>query len=97
MDIQNLTIILAIADHAIRLHEAGLRRKEARAQLGFAYSAWKDKHAIEHVHRDTLDWTRMMVATKVPFEALERAKRAERYARQRLAVVVSRHQEGGAG
>lgn len=96
MDIPNLTSILAIADQAIKLHEAGQRRKEAQLQLGFAYNAWKNKHDIEHVDRDTLDWTRMMVATKAPFDALEKAKRAERYARERLAVAVNRHQKGGA-
>jgi len=96
MDIPDLSSILAIAEQAIKAHEAGLRRKEAQIHLSRAYTAWKNKHGIEHVERDTLDWTRMMVATKAPFDALEKAKRAERYARERLAIAVTRHQEGGA-
>jgi hypothetical protein len=96
MDIPNLISVLAIAEHAIKAHEAGLRRKEAQIQLSRAYNAWKSKHGIEHVDRDTLDWTRMMVATKTPYDALEKAKRAERYARERLSIAVTRHKEGGA-
>lgn len=96
MDIPDLVSVLSIAEHAIKAHDAGLRRKEAQIQLSRAYNRWKSKHGIEHVERDTLDWTRMMVATKAPYDALEKAKRAERYARDRLSIAVSRHQEGGA-
>ena len=96
MDIPSITSALTVADMAIKAHEAEGRRKEAQHELKTAYNAWKGKHDIEHVDRDTLDWTRMMVATKTPFAALEKAKRAERYARERLARAIKRHLAGGA-
>ncbi|MFG1276529.1 hypothetical protein [Xanthobacter autotrophicus] len=88
--------ILSIARQAFKAHDAEEARRRAQFRLDAAYAAWKRKHNIERVERDTLDWTRLMVATKAQFEALEKAKRAERYARQRLGGMILWYREGGA-
>lgn len=97
MDVQNLTSLLSIAEKAIAAQDAEAHRKAEQADLTEAYAAWKAKHGIERVERDTLDWTRMMVATKPRFDRVEQAKREERNAKRRLATAITRyHREGGA-
>ncbi|MFG1340957.1 hypothetical protein [Xanthobacter autotrophicus] len=91
-----LSSILSVARQAFKVYDAEKAREDAQFHLEAAYVAWKRKHGIERVERDTLDWTRMMVATKAQFQALEKAKRAERYARGRLSAIILWYREGGA-
>lgn len=89
--------LIEIAGKAIEVHKAEADRKFYDDCLGSAYGAWKERHGIERVERDTLDWSRMMVATRPEYEQLQQAKTDERNARRRLATAISRYLGRAAG
>lgn len=95
--IAGLADLLKVADAAFRWQLAEEARREAADNLDRAYGEWKHRHDIYHVDRDSLDWIRMMHATRSLYDVLQRAKNRERHARRRLFVVVARQRNVDAG
>lgn len=83
--------MLVIAERAIDVHAAEAKRKAARIHLTDAYVDWKDRNCFECVEPDTLEWVRMMSATKDEYKAFEAAKRKEFNARRRLTNAIDRY------
>ncbi|MDQ0505973.1 hypothetical protein [Xanthobacter agilis] len=91
MDVQDLTLRLAISNKALDANLAETFRKAAQAALDGAYEAWKAKRGIDQVERDTPQWDKMMKATKPQYKVLVEAKRDEKNAKRRLATAIDRY------
>jgi hypothetical protein len=79
----------------MEVRDAEVQRQAEKTNLHEAYQAWKRKHGIKRVERDTLEWIRMMQATNADHDRFEREKAVERNARRRLATAVDRYRKGG--
>lgn len=91
--VEDISALLAIADLAITVDDLEGKRRFCGDALGTAYGEWKERHGIERVERDTLDWVRMMSATKPEYESLQETKRNEKNARRRLATAIRRYRQ----
>ena len=80
-----------IAAQACRYVQAINDRTKAQGQLDDAYRAWKHQNGVNYyIGKASEEWREMLVATTVQYAAVVRAKRRERYCRDRLAVLVGR-------
>lgn len=94
LDKKNTDGLVAIAELAITIDELERDRKLKGTDLGNAYEDWKLERGIDHVERDTEEWTAMLSATKLWYEQWTEAKRQEKNARRRLVTAIRRHREG---
>jgi hypothetical protein len=87
-----LTLLLDVAQKAIKVDElGGLKRQEA-VDLTQAYCVFKERHGIvEQIDRDTETFHRMQAATKGEYAAVQDAKRKFNNAQSRLRTAIQRY------
>jgi len=90
------THLLQLATQAIQFAGAVARRRQAEEVLRRAYYSWKFVAGLDYVERDTDAWCAMTEATETEYRALARAKRQERYYRDRLLKLAGAAQAEGA-
>lgn len=78
-----VTALAEIGLKAIDYQNAVRERKLAAEKLGDACHQWKQTHGVGFVARHSDDWVRMMDALP-EMAAIQKAKAAERNARERL-------------
>lgn len=79
-----------LAAQACRFADAIHERKQAQSALDHAYRRWKYENGIGYVERDSMAWKAMMNRTAADYAEVVRAKRKERYHRDRLVTLVGR-------
>lgn len=85
----SLAKMAQVAECAVAVHYRETARKHRKNLLNEAYRNWKhDNSIMEHLERDSDEWGAMLVGTKTEYDDLEKAKRQERSARQRLDRAV---------
>lgn len=81
---------LKLAEAARKYADAVCQRKQAQSALDHAYRRWKRDNGIGYVERDSMAWKAMMNRTAADYGELVKAKRKERYHRDRLVTLVGR-------
>lgn len=79
-----------LAAQACRFADAIHERKQAQSALDQAYRRWKRENGIGYVERGSVAWDSMMAGTAPDYAEVVRAKRRERYHRDRLVTLVGR-------
>lgn len=85
-----ITRALQIAVAAQAFAQAVRQRQQAKFALETAYNAWKHENGIGYVERHSHEWEAMLAETAGEYLALERAKRRERYYRDKLVALADR-------
>ncbi len=88
---KKIASLIGIAGRALEVDACEQKRRLEDKALRTAYQAWKSRRGIQHVERDSVDWTLMLNDTTPEYFRLGDACRDERNARKRLATAIARH------
>lgn len=90
-DTMKITHICNIAERALDVSAHEHKRKSAYLTLVDAYKAWKAKHKVGRVERNSAEWQQMQADTEEEYGRFCEARDHEHNARRRLETAIRRY------
>lgn len=91
LDAMKITHLCNIAERALDVDAHEQQRKAAYLTLVDAYKAWKTRHKIGRVDRNSSEWKQMQAAAENEYAEFCAARDLEHNARRRLATAIRRY------
>ena len=95
ISLSRLQSLLRIAERAVELHKLGDASRHAYSLFDDACNAYKRKHNLGRLERDSAQWDAMMDAVSGEYAVLAGFKKAEYNGKRRLATAVRAFLNGG--